>query len=489
MRTKSTGITRRRALTGAGAFTASLALPISSESGEAGESATRVSARGRAASELAGVVAATPFVDTHEHLLEEEKRTNWSKPVHLLPCDDWALLFSHYLNSDLQVAGLSSDDHDAFLSPDTPSDRKWALIEPYWPAVKNTGYGQAVRITAGELYDVEDFTARTVPKIAEAYKRLVRPGFYSKVLQHHAGIESCQVNSLEAPFTESRQPLLLMQDISILALGSVGGNPWHSMTDGAGRKAEDLAGWHRVIDDYFERYAPYAVAVKTQIAYQRRLDFDDVPADRAAAPFRKLVAKEPVTPEERKAVEDHLFWYCVRKASKYNLPVKLHTGYYAGHGGMPLKRVIQNAGDASDILRRAPDTTFVLMHIGYPCQEQMLALAKHYHNAVIDMCWAWIVSPTASERFLRDFLLTAPANKLLTFGGDYIPVECVVGHAAIARRGLTCALQRLVTDGWLSQTDATNLVEPLMRGNARRIFHLDAKERALRNAPWLKSTT
>ena len=36
---------------------------------------------------------------------------------------------------------------------------------------------------------------------------------------------------------------------------------------------------------------------------------------------------------EFKAFQDHLSHYCIDKATEYNLPVKLHTGYY---GGMPL---------------------------------------------------------------------------------------------------------------------------------------------------------
>lgn len=78
----------------------------------------------------------------------------------------------------------------------------------------------------------------------------------------------------------------------------------------------------------------------------------------------------------------------------------------------------------------------MLRHRGYPCQEQVLARARHYANAVVDLCRAWIINPSATERAVRDFLVTAPANKLLTFGGDDIPVEPVVGHAAPAREGL-----------------------------------------------------
>jgi predicted TIM-barrel fold metal-dependent hydrolase len=473
------GLSRREAFANTGLAAASLLVG-------AGTASRATAAPPAKQDDLAKLVANTPFVDTHEHIVEEDQRTGWSQPRPRLPCNDWALLFSHYLDADLKVAGMPPPAVAQLLSPDLPPERKWSLLEPYWPAVKHTGYGRAVRLAVQRLYGVGELEAKTIGRVAEGYRRWVKPGFYARLLGEHAGVESCQVNSLEAPFIESQQPLLLMQDLSILTFSAYGGN-WSRLTDQDGRKASDLAGCHRVIAHYFEKYGPYAVAVKTQIAYQRRLDFADVPAEQAAEPCRKLLANEPVTPEERKALDDHLFWHCVRQATAKGLPVKLHTGYYAGHNSMPLDRVGANPGDVSALLRRAPETTFVLMHIGYPFQAQMLALAKQYHNAVIDLCWAWIINPVAAERFLRDFLVTAPANKLLTFGGDYIPVEPVVGHAAMARQGIALALRRLVTEDRLSAKEAAELVEPLMRGNARRIFRVEEKQQALRRAPWRKT--
>lgn len=478
------GLTRRQAVTRSGLAAAS----VLAFSGPAAPPAPAASSPvpGRR-DDLARLIARTPFVDTHEHLVEEHSRTEWTKPVPLLPCADWALLFSHYLNSDLRVAGMSGADHDRFLAPDTSTDEKWQLLEPHWPAVKHTGYARAVRLAIEQLHGITELNARTVHRLAEKHRALVQPGYYTRVLRDCAGVESAQVNSLQAPFMESRQPQLLLQDLSILHFGAFAGGNWGWMTDASGSKATDLAGWHRVIDHYFDKYGPYAAAVKSQTAYQRRLDFADVPAEKAAPIFPRLVARDPVNPEDRKAFDDHIFWYCVRQATARGLPVKLHTGYYAGQNGMPLDRVASNPGDVAEVLRRAPDTTFVLMHIGYPYHEPVLALAKHYGNAVIDMCWAWIINPEASRRYLRDHLVTAPANKILTFGGDYIPVEPVVGHAAIARQGLLLTLQGLVHDGWLSKTEAADLVEPIMRGNAHRIFRLEEKKRRLASAPWARA--
>jgi len=107
--------------------------------------------------------------------------------------------------------------------------------------------------------------------------------------------------------------------------------------------------------------------------------------------------------QEMKALQDHLFRRCVRKAVEYRLPVKLHTGYYAGNSYMQLDRVSQNPAHLCVLLQDFPDATFDIFHIGYPYQEEMIALAKHYPNACVDMCWAWIINPEACVRFLRDY--------------------------------------------------------------------------------------
>lgn len=473
----STGLTRRQVVTRSSLAAASLLAAGSTPASAAEPAAGR-------RDELWKTIASTSFADSHEHLVEEQSRTGWSKPEGLLPCADWALLFSHYLNSDLRVAGMPGRDYERFTSPEASDSEKWRMLAPHWPAVRHTGYGRSVALTIERLYGVRELSEKTVPQVAERFRALVKPGFYANVLKEHAGVDTCQVNSLQAIFMESKQPQLLLQDLSIVAFGAFSSSNWTRLTDAGGTKATDLQGWHRVIDHYFEKYGPYAVAVKTQTAYSRRLDFADVPAETAAPIFGRLVHQEPVTPEERKAFDDHIFWYCVRCATARGLPVKLHTGYYAGQDGMPLERVQANPADVAELLRRSRDTTFVLMHIGYPYQEAMLSLAKHYSNAVIDMCWAWIINPEASVRYLRDHLTTAPVNKVLTFGGDYIPVEPIVGHAAIARQGLARVLRGLVADGWMSKTQAIDLIEPLMRGTARRLFRIEEKQRTLSNAPW-----
>ncbi|MCX5644679.1 MAG: amidohydrolase family protein, partial [Phycisphaerae bacterium] len=453
--TKRNRVSRRHTLQGMGiagaaAFLgAARSVPVRASK----ETPESVTTNARANPEIAKRVFETPLIDTHEHLIEEKERLTASHPR--VQADDWSLLLSHYLNSDLLVAGMPKEAYDAFFSAKTDPIDKWRHLEPYWPAVKNTGYGQAVRIAMRQTYDVEDLSAATVKKVQAGYEQTRRAGFYRHILCELGKIESCQVNYLGRPFGESDMPTLLMQDLSIV--GMFAGPDLNGFGKPTGIEVRSLADWHRVIDWWFNKYGKYAVAVKSQNAYGRDIDYEQVPAEKVEGVFKKRLANESLTGEELKALEDHLFWYAVRKATDNKLPVKLHTGYYAGQNNMLLDRLSHNPGSAANLCRRAPDTRFVFMHICYPYYEELLAVAKQYANAYIDMCWSWIINPVAAKDFLKKFLVTAPTNKILTFGGDYIPVEPVLGHATIARRGITLALSELVEEGWLTLPDARDL--------------------------------
>ncbi|MCK1266794.1 hypothetical protein IVB44_22405 [Bradyrhizobium sp. 49] len=47
--------------------------------------------------QIAQWVEETPFVDTHEHLIEESQRLSGVLDPGLLPSDDWTCLFSTYV--------------------------------------------------------------------------------------------------------------------------------------------------------------------------------------------------------------------------------------------------------------------------------------------------------------------------------------------------------------------------------------------------------
>ncbi|GMV93712.1 MAG: hypothetical protein AMXMBFR82_34900 [Candidatus Hydrogenedentota bacterium] len=422
-------------------------------------------------SEILDLVNATPFVDTHEHLWEERTRLSaLAEPgQHPMP-SDLGILFYHYADSDLVSAGLSAEDRKKMVDPMTDVHEKWRLIGPIYARTRHTGYLQNVRESLRLMFGEDDITDDNYARISDLIRGQIAPGYFKRLLRDVSKIEHTQVNSFEDPvFNETEYPDLLCQDLSFVGMSS--GLNIEPYAKKANREVGSLQDWHEIIDWVFETYGPRAIAIKNQSAYARRLDYDDVPANDAAPLFARHIRDAKGSAEfEKKAIQDHLFHYCIRKAVDYNLPVKLHTGYYAGNNHMPLHRVGANVGDLCPIIKAHPDAKFIIMHISYPYQDEAIALAKHYPNAYVDMCWAWIINPLASVRFTKEFLMAAPHTKLLTFGGDYGPVEMVPGHAAIARKGLAQAVSELISDGWVNDGEVPALVDRIMRGNAHEIF-------------------
>ncbi len=479
---KRSSVTRRKVITGIGAaaglsvFSAA-SKPAPARAGTIPFSKSRTDIK----NEIFAKVSETVFIDTHEHLPDENQRLSPNPPLNI--ANDWSTLFSHYLNSDLRAAGMTQQDLDRFLGREAGPLEKWELLKPWWPVVKHTGYGQDTAITIRELYGIEELNRNTIPELQEVFEKMLKPGLYEHVIREKAGIESCQVNSLtDDLITETEMPLLLMQDLRIDHFFT-----WFNIQElaqRAGIEVKGLQDWYQVIDHFFEKYGPYAVGVKSAAAYSRNIDYENIPAETAEPLFRQLLDGEELPREKQKIVEDHLFWHSVKKSTEHHLPVKIHTGYYAGYNGMPLSRVSGNAVAAADLCRQAPDTQFVFFHIDYPYYEDMLAVAKQYTNAVIDMCWSWIINPVGSKDFLKKFLVTVPANKVLTFGGDYIPVEPVLGHAIMARKGIALALSELVEEQWISLDEALELTEVIMHENARTIYDLKAKTEFLKSHSW-----
>ena len=418
------------------------------------------------------LVEQTPLMDTHEHLPPESKRVKAVDDKDDVPAPDFGMLFSHYADSELRVAGMPEEAYRKMIGRKLSPKEKWKLVAPYYGRCRHTGYLLNVRESVCALYGEEDIREDNCEEISRRLRADIQPGFYRKILRDVANIEHAQINCLQSPiYRESEAPDdLLSFDLTTVNIAT--GINRKVLRECAGAEVTTLKMAHETIDKVFEKYGGKAIAVKDQCAYGRRLNFEDVPDNEAEPLFMRFAAKEDLTAQETKALQDNLFRRCVRLAAEYNLPIKLHTGYAAGHDSMDLSRVRDNLCDVSRLAHDFPETRFVLMHMAYPYQHELIALCKQYSNIYADMCWAWIIDPASATQFLKAFIMAAPACKLCTFGGDYIPVELVPGHARIARRGITLAITQLLTEGWLRESDAPALIDRIMRGNAHELYDL-----------------
>ena len=406
------------------------------------------------------------LIDTHEHLIEESARLNCVKPF--IQCDDWTNILGLYPKFDFVSSGMTQKETELISSKETSPLEKWRIIQPYWNRIKYTGYGQVIQHTISDLYGISKLQKKSIPELQEKYLNYRKKGFYKETLKR-ANIKCCIVNPPGRPFNETKLPDLLYQDID--AMGMIKMN-FERLNENIVPKITGLNDWLEVINWWFDKYSDNAVGVKIGIAYFRRLDFNKTTVETANPLFSKKVEGKKLSEAEEKILQDYLFWYIVELANKNNLPIKFHTGFQAMNNFMNLENVMFNPIDCANLCRLSPDTRFIFFHISYPYYEPMIALAKHYSNAIIDMCWSWTINPIASIDFLKKYIMTSPINKLMVFGGDDLYVENLIGHAKMARKGIAIALSELVQDKWLTERNAIEIAERIMWKNIEDIYEI-----------------
>jgi predicted TIM-barrel fold metal-dependent hydrolase len=421
-------------------------------------------------------VASIRVVDTHEHMETESARLK-SKPS-LKP------FVYIYALSDMVSAGLPLKEAELFNRNDLTGERHWKIIRDFWPLIRNTASACAVRLSLKELYGIDDLRDSTIAPLMEAMAARNSAGFYRWALRDLAGIECSLVNLSEPPPGElcrqSSDPELMLYDISTSPLldNNLVLAPYEKAS---GISCGNLADWKRIIDRQFELWAPTAVAIKNQVAYWRSLEFDNVREEDAAPLFEKwLVRHEEIPAAGKKAVQDFTFHHCIRRAIDYNLPIKIHTGYHAWNNYSDPSWF--QPKDLARLFRRYPRARFDLFHIGYPEQMDVVALAKHYANVSVDMCWAWLLDSGASLDFLRHCLAALPSNKVFGFGGDYGYPDCVYGHGKLARDGVALVLTEAVRECRMTRNDAMEIARRWLRDNAMEMFRIESKRVASRAA-------
>lgn len=422
---------------------------------------------------LAHYIQQTPLCDTHEHL---EKETGYvEKGPDLLQN-----LFGNYVSADLVVAGASQAAVDTLLNPAEPDIvARFNGIRAAWEAVRHTGYGEAVRIIARELYAIEEISPATLEAAQSKHAALRQPGQRLHLLRDKANLDHVQVDDFVLPCLPDPSGVdFFFYDISWVNFCK--GTPeLDVIAKETGIQVSDLATLRQAMEAIFEKYAHYAIAIKSQHAYNRTLFWSER-TDAEAAQALTAYLQKSATEADQLCLGDWCWARGVELGIAHDLPFKLHTGYYAGHSRMPVDYI--RAGNLCALLAKYPQARFVLMHIAYPYNDELVALAKHYPNVYVDMCWAWSIDPYTAGDFVRRWVHTVPANKLFIFGGDTFWAGGAVAYAYQARQWFTRALQAEIDQQYLTENEAIQLAGRFMHDNQYACFHIEEKKQILRNA-------
>jgi hypothetical protein len=416
---------------------------------------------------LSGHIQSVKLVDTHEHLRKEPEWLN-SGP------DILQDLFGNYVPADLHAAGASGQAMKDLMDSSNPDIiARFGGIKEAWEAAQFTGYGEAIRIIASEVYGMDEMTGKSLVAAQEKNQELRKPGERYRLLHDVANLDHVQTDDFcWQCYPDASGPDFFLYDLSWAGFCNGQVDP-QSIYKEIGIEVTNLATLKQGMEAIFAKHAPIAIAVKSQHAYNRTLNWIERSDQEAKEALNHILRKpaEEIDVETRLCLGDWAWAQGVALSIEHNLPFKIHTGYYAGNDRMPVSRI--PAGNMCSLLAKYLEAKFVLMHIAYPYSDELVAIAKHYRNVWVDMCWAWSIDPYSSRDFLRRFIHAVPINKIFTFGGDTGWATSSVAYAFQARREIQKALEAEIADGYMNEKQAMTVATQIMHDNQYACFDLN----------------
>jgi uncharacterized protein len=228
-----------------------------------------------------------------------------------------------------------------------------------------------------------------------------------------------------------------------------------------GMKVETLDDYQSVLDRLFQKAkSAGAACLKTTLAYQRTLRFEDVARTRAIRAWGH--PRGELRAGEVRDFEDFIMWRLVELSARYDLPFQIHTGDARIQGSNPMLLV--------DLIEANPRTKFILFHGGYPwVGETGVILMRHGSHVWLDSVWLPTISYSTAKRAFHEWLEVMPSDRIM-WGADAHHAEGIYGATEFTRRCLAEVLAEKVDRGDLREEHALHIGRQVLRDNALALF-------------------
>ena len=412
--------------------------------------------------ELLEAINAIAIIDTHEHIPVESRITDRTS--------SFFDFFEHYVSSDLVSAGMPREDLEAMR--DTSNGRspeaRWALMAPYWPYARMTGYGTAMRNYMRELFGIA-ISGENIRALCDAIDAKQQPGWYAEVFKK-ANIDKAFV--ITWPGEPVDVDLDLFRAVPILDHYATPATraDLEELERQSGCTIQTLDQLLHALEQTLDTFHGKGIgAVKIFLAYNRTLHFERWTKAEAARCFDRiwLSSKQDLGLADLKPLQDFVVRHTIALAADRGLPIQIHTGMHEGNGNY-----LNNSNPTllTNLFMEFSNARFDVFHAGYPWYGEVAVLAKNFPNVWADLAWLHAISPHVSEQILEAWLEVVPTNKIFGFGGDSNYVEGAYGHAKVARRCTAAVLARKVARGYYTKDEAIWVAGRILRENARAFF-------------------
>ena len=423
---------------------------------------------------LKAYIDSIPAIDTHDHL--------W--PFEILPGR-----VETKAGNGLNLSSIWRNSYLSWINP-APAFNQKTGIDGWWRRVENERTFENVRATSfyrytlialQDLYGV-DFESLDIAGVRDLNRRIFDnyrdPRWLYEVVTEKANIELMFNDPYWARYKfETAYPWEVMvfnQNPLITGFHPTLFNKPHDspFKFAAERKLpmKNLDDYLKVVDLMFQTAKQAgAVCLKTTLAYQRTIRFENVSRERAAKAFGRPPGK--VTKAEKKDFEDYMMWRICEFSAQYELPFQIHTGHARIQGSNPMNLV--------DLIEANPKTKFILFHGGFPWVGEMGMIVMHAmrkgKNVWADSVWLPQISYHTAKRAFNEWLDVMPSDRIM-WGGDCNHGEGIYGSTEMTRRCVAEVLAERVERGELKEHYARRIGRQIMRDNALSLFP-DLKKR------------
>ncbi len=244
-----------------------------------------------------------------------------------------------------------------------------------------------------------------------------------------------------------------------------------SLTKLPGSFGDYLAFVSRTLEDNRKKGG---IAIKFEVAYFRPTKFSDPTREQGEDIYQRFAAGGIPSEEEYRTFQDYIFRFLVREGGRLHLPIHIHSAVGIGDYFNLSESNILNL---ENILRdpRYSNTTFVMIHGGYPYDRQAIWLAA-VKNVYLDTSETEILLyPSEFKHLLKQWLETFPDK--VTFGTDCFPYNEALGAeesywlgVQSSRTALAAALAEMISEGEVSEAQALQLARMYLHDNAAKLY-------------------
>ncbi len=246
----------------------------------------------------------------------------------------------------------------------------------------------------------------------------------------------------------------------------------HGMLGIPPRQELNFEGFVNALHTIVERAASHWVAFKFASAYERTLDFGQIPNEKESQEMRAKAAKIFNKSLKNVPWEDAMNFgnFVIREilsavgalSSSRRLPVQVHTGTAIIQGSDPR--------NFYPLLQEFREIDFSFLHAGFPWWKEMFFTLNIYRNVVVDASWLPLLSPVETTHFFKQMIEEKLYDRVCAYGGDCACIEGSIGALESTKRCLGMALESCLQEKVISMSDVGSILEYVFYKTPQQLF-------------------